>query len=75
MPRETKGIIKDSEYYAEIGRIGGLKTKQRMLRKNRDYYAEIGLKGGQANLNKGKEYFSNLGKISGEKARLVREDA
>ena len=74
MPRKPKGVIKDSAFYAAIGRKGGLSNKKKRLRENPNYYSEIGTKGGQSMLKRGKEYFSMIGKISSDRARLLRED-
>lgn len=65
MADQKKGVVKDAAFFAAIGRQGGMKTKQRKLRENPNYYAEIGLLGGEAmKQTHGKEFYSQIGKMS-----------
>ena len=58
-------VVKDAAFFAMIGRKGGMKTKQRKLRDNPNYYSEIGMKGGeQMKQTRGKEFYSKIGKMS-----------
>lgn len=51
------------EHMREIGRLGGLKTKERMLKKNPYYYEQVGLVGGTRIIKeRGKEYYAALGR-------------
>jgi general stress protein YciG len=62
---KKKGVVKDSAFFAMIGRQGGMKTKQRQLRDNPNYYSEIGLKGGEImRQTRGKDFYSKIGKMS-----------
>lgn len=60
-----KGVVKDAAFFAMIGRKGGMKTKQRKLRDNPNYYSEIGSLGGETmKQTRGKEFYSKIGKMS-----------
>ncbi len=64
MARKLKGVVKDAAYFARIGRLGGLKTKERKLTENPNYYSDIGtLAGNKIVAERGKEYYSMLGKM------------
>ena len=61
---KPKGVVKDKEFFATIGRKGGIATKRRKLLENPNYYAEIGLKGGETmKKTRGKEFYSKIGKM------------
>jgi general stress protein YciG len=60
-----KGVVKDAAFFAMIGRKGGMRTKQRKLRDNPNYYSEIGSLGGETmKQTRGKEFYSKIGKLS-----------
>jgi general stress protein YciG len=64
MTTTKKGTIKNKEFFAAIGRKGGLTTKRRKLADNPNYYAEIGVKGGEImKKTRGKEFYSRIGKM------------
>jgi general stress protein YciG len=61
---KPKGVVKDSEFFATIGKKGGMATKRRKLQENPNYYADIGLKGGNAmKETRGKEFYSMIGRM------------
>jgi len=64
MANTKKGVVKDAAFFSAIGRKGGMKTKQRKLKENPNYYAEIGLKGGEVmKRTRGKEFYSKIGQM------------
>ena len=63
--KKKKGVVKDSAFFAMIGRQGGMKTKQRQLRDNPNYYSEIGTLGGEVmRETRGRDFYSKIGKMS-----------
>jgi general stress protein YciG len=61
----SKKVVKDAAFFAMIGRKGGMKTKQRKLKDNPNYYSEIGALGGDTmKQTRGKEFYSKIGKMS-----------
>ena len=64
-PAPKPRVKKDKEFYANIGRMGGNKTKKLMLAKNPNYYSDIGLLGGDMMKNtRGRAFYSEIGKMS-----------
>jgi general stress protein YciG len=69
-------LVRDSAYYAAIGRKGGLSTKRRMLAENPDFYSQIGIKGGNAMLDSyGIEFFSAIGRMNGRRSDIEIQEA
>lgn len=63
--KKTEKVVKDAAFFAMIGRKGGMKTKQRKLRDNPNYYSDIGSLGGETmKQTRGKEFYSKIGKMS-----------
>lgn len=73
MPKKTKEkTIKDSAFFAAIGRMGGNTTKSRMAK---DYYSKIGKIGGKAVKDLyGRGYYSQIRSRDG-KAWTDEDDA
>jgi general stress protein YciG len=72
--KESK-VVKDAAFFAMIGRKGGMKTKQRKLRDNPNYYSEIGSLGGEAmKQSRGKEFYSKIGKLSKRGAAKTEQE-
>lgn len=69
---KKKPVIKDSAFFARIGRMGGNTTKRRQLNNDPDYYSKIGMIGGQImKETRGREFYSKIGKMSkGSKAEI-----
>ncbi len=76
----NKEELKSSGHHKRAGLLGGLATKKKQLKKNKNYYAENGLLGSQKLAERFntpeemKAYFSAIGKLSRER-REKREDA
>jgi general stress protein YciG len=70
MPKKTP-IVKDKAFYQRVGRLGGLKTKERMLAKDPNYYATIGFRGGETIKLRGKEYYTMISKMRSNKEAAV----
>lgn len=64
-PKRKQGFAAiDPGRRRELGRIGGLRTKERKLAEDPDFYHKIGVKGGNKMLQeRGIEYFSQIGKM------------
>jgi hypothetical protein len=67
--------LKATGHYAAVGRLGGLKTKERMLASDPGYYERVGMLGAKKLMEtRGRDYFSTLGKIAARvKARNKME--
>lgn len=75
MAYKKKGVVRDSAFYAAIGRKGGEETKKRKLAENPDYYSDIGYKGGKAILEKhGVEHFERISRTYQDKRRQEMGD-
>ncbi len=65
----TKEELKASGHHKRAGLLGGLATKKKMIKKNKDYYSENGLLGSQKlaerfnSPEEMKAYFSAIGKL------------
>ncbi len=74
----TKEELKASGHHKRVGLLGGLATKKKMIKKNINYYSENGLKGSKKlaerfhSPEEMKAYFSEIGKLSGQR-RLDKE--
>ncbi len=75
----NKEELKASGHHKRAGLLGGLATKKKQLKKNKNYYSEKGLLGSQKMAERFnspeemKAYFSAIGKLSRERRKNQEE--
>ena len=61
---ENGKVIRDSTFYSQIGKVGGITNRNKMKKRNPNHFADIGFLGGKVtHKEKGKEFYSNIGSL------------